>query len=576
MRVLLIPPKNNYPDPMPKVNIYGQGFPYIAGALKKAGHEVFAINIGHQWCNGSAPAKLATLVQKAIEEYQPHFIGVGGLSGDYPFIRDAVRFIRHSTSDIPIICGGGIVTYDREYIFTNLRPDFAVTGEAEETIVAFADYIERGGDIADIANIAYWGNGRPIYNRIEYSNAKLEDLPFPDYDPFDFERFLECFYQTDAFYTHSRLRPRIMPITFGRSCPFKCTFCCHTRGPKYRERSIDNGIEEIIYFYNRYHFNILLLYDELFSRSKGRVREFCTKIKKLKVDLGIDFDWTCDLRVANVDRDLLTEMKEAGCIFIGYGLESASPKVLKSMKKGTRVDQIERAIKLTDEVGIGVQGSFIFGDIAETPETAQETVDFFNKYCRDLMVSLSHIVPYPGSEIFQYCLDNGIITDKQCYYEEMILSFGSYKINMTEMLDRVFLKIINKIERAMDSVESVRKLKNSSIVSCEKIDGFADLEAPLSLRRKLYKIKVMCPHCRELVEYLCSLSIIKSDYLEFLRTYCTSCHKSFMIFPQEKFSIRDNLKKITLRLAPYFVCIALIRIYSMLLSIKRLMGIRRK
>ncbi len=556
----MIPPKNNYPYSMPKVDLFGQGFPYIAGALKKAGHEVFGINLNHQWCNDSAADKLAASIHNAIREYKPHFIGVGGLSGDYSFIRDEIRFIRHSAPDIHIVCGGGIVTYDREYIFTNLRPDFAVSGEAEENIAALADCIGGGGNISNIPNIAYWKGEKAAYTRIEHPNTKLEEFPLPDYAPFDYERFMRSFNQTDAFYSHTRLHPRIMPISLGRSCPFQCTFCCHTEGPKYRERSIDNAIEEIVHFYDRYHFNILFIYDELFSIKKNRVSELCAKIKKLRENSGMDFDWTCDLRVADVDEDLLKEMKDAGCIFIGYGLESASPKILESMKKKTTVVQIERAIRLTNEAGIGVQGNFIFGDIAEMPQTAEETIDFFNKYCRDLMVFLSHIMPYPGSEIFQYCIDNGIIKDKQSYYNK-VSPFGLIKINMTKMPDDVFFNIINSIEKTMHPVGSALKLKETSILSCEKTGEFTDLETPFLLRRRLYRVKVMCPHCRELVDYLSPFNAARSDCPKQLRTYCKKCHKRFLILLQTVLNRYDNLKKTTLSLFPYFMRPGLGKIY---------------
>ncbi|MDO8568159.1 MAG: cobalamin-dependent protein, partial [Dehalococcoidales bacterium] len=288
MRVLLIPPKNNYPDPMPRVDIFGQGFPYIAGALKKAGHEVFGINLSDQWCGLSAPNKLAASIEKAVKEYQPDFVGVGGLSGDYAFVRDAIRFTRKAAPHTPVVCGGGIVTYDREYIFANLHPDFAVSGEAEDTIAPLADCLAGKGDIKTLPNIARWENSQPVYNPCEYSSTRLEDLPLPDYRPFDYGRFLESFNQTDVFYAHMRRHPRIMPISIGRSCPFHCTFCVHshTAGPRYRQRSIDSAMAEIAHFYDKYHFNILFVYDELFSVKKERVIEFCAKIKKLKADLG--------------------------------------------------------------------------------------------------------------------------------------------------------------------------------------------------------------------------------------------------------------------------------------------------
>lgn len=543
MRVLLVPPKNNYPLPNPSVDIFGQGFPYIAGALKKAGHEVFGVNMIYQWCHDSAPVALAKLLRKAIEEYQPNLIGVGGLSGDYSFIRDAIYTIRRIAPDIPIVCGGGIVTYDQHYIFTNLRPDFAVYGEGETTIVALADYLERGGDICNIPNIAYWKNDEPVYTKIEYINAELDTIAWPDYSPFDFEAFIERSNQADNIvYGHTRQHPRVMPITLGRSCPFGCTFCVHAPGQKYRQRSIDNAIEEVVYYYDKYNFNILFIYDELFSVRAERVIEFCTKVKELKADLGIDFDWTCDLRVTHVDRDMLTEMKDAGCIFIGYGFESASPEVLKSMKKQIKVDQIERAIQLTKEVGIGVQANFIFGDIAETQETIQETMDFFDKWCADSMVHLNYIAPYPGSEIFQYCIDSGLIKNKQQYYNQ-IGWIGKYKINMTEMSDDIFFGIINNIVKITDpSVHDMLGLKEGNVILCEEAGPYEfDFHAPLSLRRSLYKIKVICPNCRGTVDYLYPLRIVMPYNPHLLRLYCAKCHTRFNIkIPEENETLQKQ------------------------------------
>jgi len=67
---------------------------------------------------------------------------------------------------------------------------------------------------------------------------------------------------------------------------------------------------------------------------------------------------------------------EVRLLLISYGFESYSPVVLQSMKKHTTPDQIHSAIHATLDKHISIQGGFIFGDIAETLETAQETLDF--------------------------------------------------------------------------------------------------------------------------------------------------------------------------------------------------------
>lgn len=521
MRVLLVPPKSNYPHPGPHVNCeLGQGMPYLAGALKKAGHEVFGANIYHLWCHGSAPLTLERVLREAILKYQPHLIGVGGLAPDYYFLRDAIFFCRQIAPDIPIVCGGGIVTYDSHYIFSHFQPDYAIIGEGEVAIVKLAEYIEKGGELNFILSLAYWRNGEAVFNEIQYPQD-LDELQFPDYSPFDFENYLSLYNQANNFITHSRYRPRFMPIATARSCPFKCTFC--SQMTKYRTRSIDNVMKEIAYFYEKYHFNILFLTGEFFAVKDGKAMEFCSKVKALKKELKVDFDWRCYLRVSDVDRDLLKEMKEAGCVFIAYGFESASNVVLKSMKKGTTVEQILRAIQWTEEVGIGFCASFIFGDVAETPETIKETVEFYQKYCRNHPVQLAYITPYPGSELFQYCLNKSLITDRQVFYETVMHNKSS--VNMTSMPDDVFYKLT----RPFLAIEYEGEVAH--VVLCEKTNfETCDRDAPFELRRSFYKIEAICPHCLEAIEYLYPLRLThKSPQKVFIPHYCVKCHKKILI-----------------------------------------------
>ncbi|MDO8567200.1 MAG: hypothetical protein Q7R57_00625, partial [Dehalococcoidales bacterium] len=313
----------------------------------------------------------------------------------------------------------------------------------------------------------------------------------------------------------------------------------------------------IAHFYNEYQFNILFVYDELFAVKKERVIEFCTRIKELKAKSGMDFDWTCDLRVTDVDKSMLAELKDAGCAFIGYGFESASQKVLNSMKKQTTVGQIEQAITLTGQAGIGVQGNFIFGDIAETPETAQETLDFFDRHCRDKMIFLSYIMPYPGSQIFQHCLDNQIISDRQDYYNR-ISPWGLLKFNMTAMPDDVFIKIIAHLDEVMEP--AALQLKEAKVLSWAKTGQFADTAVPAGMRRPLFTIETTCPHCREPIGYLHPAAPAATT----LRTFCPRCHKRFVIplppamVPQTK----KGWKQTLLEFFPPFLRPALVKMYA--------------
>lgn len=518
MRVLLVLPKNNYPSPSPDID-FGQGMPYLAGALKAAGHEVYGINISHRWCHGSAPLALEAALKSAIQKHQPQLIGVGGMAPDYLFLRDSIFFARKISPDIPIVLGGGIVTYDSEYIFSELLPDFAIAGEGEIAIVQLSDWLEGKGELQTISSLIYRKGNKVVSNEIRYFK-NLDELPFPDYEPFEFEAYLSLNHHTNNYLTHTRCFPRIMPLSTGRSCQFRCTFC--SKSTEYRARSVDHAVKEIAHFYEKYKFNILYINDELFLNKAKRVSEFCQKINALKRDMSADFDWVCYSRVNDVNSELLQEINEAGCQAIGYGFESASNDVLKSMKKGTTVEQISRALQLTKKAGLGMFANFILGDVAETPTTLKETFDFFDRHCRDFAIFFYYVTPYPGSEIFQYCLDRKLITDKRKYYEEVASNKGY--VNMTRMSDEAFRKLTEPI------MSDIVNGKPASVFSCKRTNtSTCDQGAPFELRRIFYKIMIICPHCTFQNDYVYPLGsragILARSFLHF----CPSCHKKITI-----------------------------------------------
>ena len=69
---------------------------------------------------------------------RPALICLGGLCSDYAFLQDALLMIRKLSPGVPVVLGGGIVTNDAEFIFNDLKPDYAIAGEGEESLVRIA------------------------------------------------------------------------------------------------------------------------------------------------------------------------------------------------------------------------------------------------------------------------------------------------------------------------------------------------------------------------------------------------------------------------------------------------------
>jgi hypothetical protein len=143
-----------------------------------------------------------------------------------------------------------------------------------------------------------------------------------------------------------------------------------------------------------------------------------------------------------VDRlsdELLDTLKKSGCYLVSYGFESCSSTILESMKKRITPEQIHRAVHMTLSRGISIQANFIFGDKAETPETAEETFRFWREHA-EAGIFLGFVHPYPNSELYQYCLQKGIIKDRIDFFESHLAD----RINMTAMSDYQFFLLVAK------------------------------------------------------------------------------------------------------------------------------------
>ncbi len=517
MRCLLVVPTFHYRDKYPEFlsfSDFPSGYGYLAAALKQAGHEVLGLNLNNDPGYHSAYEMVSDRITKALKD-KPGLIGIGGLAIDYKFIKDAMSIIRSIDLTIPIVLGGGIVTNDAEYIFNLLKPDYAITGEAEQGIVRLASCLPC---VPDVHGLWYWDD-TTARSVTEGSILRCleDDTLIPDYEPFDIQDMLSNYSMaTRLLYRYSRPYARPFSIVASRGCPFSCTFCIHGhRDTKYQARTIKSIMAEIKETYDKYHYNVLLLLDELFAVNKLRMIEFCFGILDGRIKYGWDFDWTFQTHAsAKLDLKTLELAKQAGCFYFSYGIESASPTVLASMNKKTKVSQIVEAIKLAHEANIGFGGNLIFGDIAETSETISESTDFFMRYGKDIMLFPGFLVPYPGSKLFDDCVERGIIEDKLHYYE----TIDQVRYNMTSMPMNEWMAwnhFIEKISQYWWGVET-----------CKGTVEQDDTEDAISLFYKLpyFKITAQCPYCGAIIEYRNILADAK-----FLGVGCTKCGKKIKI-----------------------------------------------
>lgn len=492
---------------------YSYNFPlglgYISSVLKQKGYAVDCINLNH--FNGT----IKEILSKALNEKNYDLVCSGHTGIGYAVIEKIVNTCRNHPSKPKVILGGPLITSEPELMIKSLKPDVAVIGEGELTIVKLFDALEKGRDLKKIDGIGYEENGKLIITKPREVIKDLDSLPFPDFEGFDFFTYLNNL-GSQAVYGLSDA-PREYPILASRGCPFQCTFCYHSLGEKYRQRSIDNVIKELEWAIEKYEINLINIYDDLFSIDKVRLYNFCSRLKGLITKYGQNIKWTCNLSVAHVDKEMLLTLKNSGCEVVCFGLESYNQDVLNSMKKPITPKQIDNALRLAREVGICVQGNFIFGDIAETKETAQATLDYWKKNSKG-QILIGFIQPYPGSRIYKHCIEKGLIKDKLDFIKNHM-----HHTNWINMTDKM-------------SDEEILWLKKE-ILNARK--EYAKYVTPLQVRKvakEKYNIAVRCPYCEELMEYK-NWGIKNILYHRGIRI-CKHCGlRFFIVSPLYKFTV---------------------------------------
>lgn len=390
------------------------GMGIVSSCLKASGRAVFTLNLTYK----ENPQEL---LKKTIVNNKIDVLITGGLSGEYAQIREIIDIAKGISDSIITLVGGGIITADPKTAMIALeKADYGIIGEGEIATNVLAYALETEADAALIEGvIAKRGTDYELApKRGEIMN--LDCLPFPDYDGFDYAEMFERKYSGTA-----QVNNYGVSLAASRSCPYKCTFCFHSSGEKYRRRSLDNVFKEIEWVKSKFSFEHIHIADELFGNDLAWVSEFCTRIKPY----GVTYLINTRLDRIHSNPQILDLLKESGCKEILFGVEHVSETILKSMRKKTSPKLIEPVFNECLQRGIIPKAQIIFGDLEETPETVREALDWWGKH-RKYSINLDFIIVFPGSHIYKTACEQGIIKDPVKYLQD-----GCPLINITRMSD---------------------------------------------------------------------------------------------------------------------------------------------
>jgi len=392
MKIVLINPSQRriYGKLKPPVQMH-MGLAYIAAVLQKNNHDVSIIDVDAE---GLSKESLANKLKSECPDIAGITVTVPTLSSSL----NTANIVKESSPKTKVIFGGMYPSIMPKTCLNNEDVDFVVKGEGEETLVELLSILSQGKEPESVNGILFKTGDKITVNPDRELIKDLDALPFPE---------RKLFKNTSYTYPDS-LYAKTAPIITSRGCPGRCTYCNAQSifGTVFRARSAGNVVDEIVYLQKEFGIKEIHIWDDNFVTKKDRVFAIRDEIKKRGIK--VKFAFPNGLRADFLSKEVLIALKSMGTYSIAIGVESGSQKVLDMAKKGITLSRIEDAFSKAKQIGFETWAFFMFGLPGEDLETAQKTIDFAKKLDPD--IAKFHILkPYPGTEAYQYMLDNDFL-----------------------------------------------------------------------------------------------------------------------------------------------------------------------
>lgn len=397
MRVFFLHP--NFDAPL-GVSI---GISYIAGMLRRAGHEVRALHLSELL---GAPFDLARILAD-VRAFEPGLVAIGCGANHYPEMRLVIEAVEGELG-IPVLLGGVHATLNAATVMAeNPRLSFLNCGEGEESTLELVEALEAGQSPEGVRNL--WvrtprgvraNPARPFLDL-----ARLADMAT---DIWDFQGVIDR-------------RRGWVNVSAQRGCPYRCPYC-HNNGVArvmaesmgsssssnaalgfLRFRPAADMVRELCALRERYALQAFSFIDDTFTMNPAWLRGF---LELYRSEVRVPF--VCNTTAVDLDEECLDLLVAAGCRIVRMGVESGSPRVAHEVLKRRFVgeDRLRWAFRAAGERGLNALAFLMIGNVGETRAEILQTFRL-SAELRPTSLKLSLAQPYPGTDYHDLAVRQG-------------------------------------------------------------------------------------------------------------------------------------------------------------------------
>ncbi|MBU1975753.1 MAG: B12-binding domain-containing radical SAM protein [Nanoarchaeota archaeon] len=368
------------------------------------------------------------LIEKIVA-YAPDYIGMRALSTNETLLGEVIGELREKLPKAFFLVGGPYSSGPTEDDFKRIKTDVFVIGEAEQTVVKLFKKLLAKEDYSDVNGIAFMKDGTCQKNPPMTCIPAMDDIPFPDYELIDYEKY---FSKVNWGYTRSKYA--LLEST--RGCPYQCIYCHNIFGKRPRYRSAESMFKEIKRLHGKYGMEDFFFVDDIFNLNYDRTEKIFDMI--IKSGMKVKLHFPNGLRGDLLDENIIDKMVEAGGISTALAVETPVPRMQKLIGKHLNLEKLKENIHYACEKGIMVRLFFMYGFPTETEEDINFTIDYMKQFKKAVLPYLFSTIYYKNTKMYDMALKEGFTlqelqdSQKGLYNEVQYLE--------TPLLSKEFLK----------------------------------------------------------------------------------------------------------------------------------------
>ncbi|TDC65579.1 RiPP maturation radical SAM C-methyltransferase [Streptomyces hainanensis] len=296
------------------------------------------------------------LAERVVAE-RPDVVGFTSTFQQNTAALAAARMIKRLAPDTVTVLGGANCdSAQGEAVHRNFPfVDHVIRGEGEVAFPALLNALRSGGDLSRIPGLCWRDEGRSHANPMATAPLPPAAIVSPDY-----RGYLD---RLSASRARHMIEPKLV-IEGARGCwwgeKHHCTFCgLNGSFMQFRSKSPDAFFEEIVGMAREYRVLDMYVVDNILDMG------YVTTLLPRLVATGYDLRMHVEIK-ANMRREQLRTLADAGLVFVQPGIESLNSRVLGLMDKGVSGCQNVRMLRDGASTGLSVSWNYLYGFPEET------------------------------------------------------------------------------------------------------------------------------------------------------------------------------------------------------------------